>query len=173
MAKGGKTTKRKSGRKVLENFTRNAPTNEYKGVRFTFEDETLQESYIQAQDKFKILEINWYEPVTYNMATSIAYKGGNMRKELDKLLDRYEAEDNNYSKGSLHKDKIFDKVRSQYESLTPLQQIKKLNAFFDKVEEKTEEWNENHKKNNGQQKYNIVFYSTDKDGSSKGSKSPV
>lgn len=169
MAKGGKTTKRKSGRKVLENFTRNAPTNEYRGVTFTFEDETLQQSYIQAQEKFKILEINWYEPVTYNMATSLAYKGGNMRKQLDKLLDRYKADDNNYSKGSLHKDKIFDKVRSQHENLTPLQQIKKLNEFFDLVEAETKKWNKEHKKNNGQQKYNIVYY----DQSNKGSSSPV
>ena len=169
MAKGGKTTKRKSGRKVLDNFTRNAPKNEYKGVTFTFEDETLKESYIQAQEKFKILEINWYEPVTYNMATSLAYKGGNMRKQLDKLLDRYESDDNNYSKGSLHKDKIFDKVRSQYENLTPLQQIKKLNAFFDLVEAETNKWNKEHKKNNGQQKYNIVYY----DQSNKGKSAPV
>ena len=169
MAKGGKTTKRKSGRKVLDNFTRNAPKNEYKGVTFTFEDETLKESYIQAQEKFKILEINWYEPVTYNMATSLAYKGGNMRKQLDKLLVRYEDEDNNYSKGSLHKDKIFDKVRSQHENLTPLQQIKKLNAFFDLVEAETKKWNKEHKNNNGQQKYNIVYY----DQSNKGKSSPV
>lgn len=169
MAKGGKTTNRKSGRKVLDNFTRNAPKNEYRGVTFTFEDETLQQSYIQAKDKFKILEINWYEPVTYNMATSLTYKGGNMRKQLDKLLDRYEAEDNNYSKGSLHKDKIFDKVRSQHEDLTPLQQIKKLNAFFDLVESETNKWNKEHKKNNGQQKYNIVFY----DQSNRGKSSPV
>lgn len=169
MAKGGKTTKRKSGRKVLDNFTRNAPKNEYRGVTFTFEDETLQQAYIQAQEKFKILEINWYEPVTYNMATSLAYKGGNMRKQLDKLLDRYKAEDNNYSKGSLHKDKIFDKVRSQHENLTPLQQIKKLNAFFDLVDSETKKWNKEHKKNNGQQKYNIVFY----DQSNKGISSPV
>lgn len=169
MAKGGKTTKRKSGRKVLDNFTRNAPTNEYRGVTFTFEDETLQKAYIQAQEKFKILEINWYEPVTYNMATSLAYKGGNMRQQLDKLLDRYKAEDNDYSKGSLHKDKIFDKVRSQHENLTPLQQIKKLNAFFDLVEAETKKWNKEHKKNNGQQKYNIVYY----DQSNKGKSSPV
>ena len=169
MAKGGKTTKRKSGRKVLDNFTRNTPKNEYRGVTFTFEDETLQQSYIQAQEKFKILEINWYEPVTYNMATSLAYKGGKMRQQLDKLLDRYKSEDNNYSKGSLHKDKIFDKVRSQHENLTPLQQIKKLNEFFDLVESETKKWNKEHKKNNGQQKYNIVFY----DQSNKGRSSPV
>lgn len=169
MAKGGKTTKRKSGRKVLDNFTRNAPKNEYKGVTFTFEDEMLQESYIQQTKKYKVLEINWYEPVTYDMATSIAYKGGNMEKELSKLLTRYKATDNDYSKGSLHKDKIFDKVRSQHENLTPLQQIKKLNAFFDLVEAETKKWNKEHKKNNGQQKYNIVFY----DQSDKGKSSPV
>lgn len=71
-------------------------------------------------------------------------------------------------KGSLHKNKIYDKVRSEYSNLTPLQQVQKLNAFFDLVEE-TKKWNENHKKNNGQQKYNIVYY----DQSSKGSHSPV
>lgn len=171
MAKG--KTKRASGRKTLNNLTKNLEKTQYKGVQFTFDDEMLQEAYIQAIKKYEVLEINWYEPVTYNMATSIAYYKGNMRQELEKLLERYQKGDNNYSKGSLHKNKIFDKVRKDYAHLTPLQQVRKLNSFFELVEEQTKKWNEEHDKNNGQQKYNIVYYDTGDKGSNKGTTSPV
>lgn len=167
MAKGGRG--RTTGRKALDRFTKNAPKTEYKGVQFTFDDEMLQESYIQAIKKYEILEIDWYEPVTYNIATSIAYKGGNMRNKLDEVLSKYKDKDNNYMKGMLHKNKLFDKVRSEYAHLTPLQQIQKLLDFFALVETETQKWNEAHQKNNGQQKYNIVYY----DQSDKGKHSPV
>lgn len=167
--KNQKSSKRASGRQTLRNLTKNLEKTEYKGVTFTFDDEELQEAYIQQTEKYRVLEIDWFEPVTYNVAKSITNKDGKMQKELSKLLDRYEKEDHDYVKGSLHKDKIYEKVRSQYSNLTPLQQVQKLNAFFDLVEEETKKWNDNHKKNNGQQKYNIVYY----DQSNKGSHSPV
>lgn len=154
-------------RQRLQNFTKNTPRTEYKGIEFLFDDEQLQEEYITERNKFKTLEINFIEPVGYNDAKSLI--NGKMNERLKKIQEKYNKNDNNYSAGLLHKNQLFDKVRDEYENQTPNDQLDKLNKLFDLVEKETKKWNDNHEKNNGQQKYNIVYYTQ----SGKGKHSPI
>lgn len=166
MAKGTKAN-RKRKRDRLKAFTKNLEKTEYKGIEFTFDDQQLQDEYIKERDKFEKLEINFIEPVTYNDAKSLI--NGKMQQRLKKLLAKYEKLDNNYSAGLLHKGNLYDKVREEYSESTPVDQIEKIMQLFEKVKKATDEWNANHKNNNGQQKYNIVYYRD----SNEGSESPV
>jgi len=170
MARRNRNKKQKNkltGRQRLQSFTKNADITEYKGIEFTFEDEKLQEEYIQQRNKYEKLEINFIEPVTYVDAKSLI--GGKMKQRMDNLLDKYDDRDNRYSSGLRDKYALYDKVREEYKDSTPNEQIDKINKLFDMVAKETERWNEQHKKNNGQQKYNIVYYTQ----SDHASKSPV
>lgn len=170
MARRNRNKKQKNkltGRQRLQSFTKNLETTEYKGVEFVFDDEQLMEQYIIERDKYKRLEINFIEPVTYVDAKSLI--NGKMHDRLDKLLSKYTDEDNDYSSGLRDKYALYDKVREKYSDATPNEQIDKIDEMFTKVKKATDQWNASHKTNNRQQKYNIVYYRD----ANEGSKSPV
>lgn len=134
-------------------------------VTFRFEDESLQDAYLDALKKYDILELNLPKvKVSYVDAKSITQ--GKDKDRLDEWLERYEKDDNDYSKGSKHKDGMFDKIIDSTSSNNFRYQLKKLDKYWTLIQKANEKWGTTTKKGKTVNRYNVVWYSNTGQGAS-------
>lgn len=137
-------------------------------VTFRFDDESLQDAYLDALKKYDILELNLPKvKVSYVDAKSITQ--GKDKDRLDEWLERYEQNDNDYLRGSKHKDGMFDKIIDSTSSNHFRYQIKKLDKYWTLVQKANNKWGTTTKDGHKVNRYNVVWYTN----AGEGSHSPV
>lgn len=137
-------------------------------VTFRFDNETLQDEYLDALKKYEILEINLPKvKVSYVNAKSITQ--GKDKKRLDTWLERYEKNDNDYSKGSKHKDGMYDKILEETSNNNFRYQLNKLDKYWTLVQKANAKWGTTTRKDKTVNRYNVVWYTN----AGEGANSPV
>lgn len=132
-------------------------------VTFRFSDESLQDAYLDALKKYDILELNLPKvKVSYADAKSITQ--GKDKDRLDEWLERYEQNDNDYNKGSKHKDGMYDKILEATSSNNFRYQLKKLDKYWTLIQKANEKWGTTTKKDKKVNRYNVVWYSNTGEG---------
>lgn len=145
---------------------------------FRFDDTGLQNEYIEAYNKYKVLEINLPTTVGYNDAKSIT-KGTynpeakkqtkrtrtlNRKDKLDRLLAFYEENDFSYQSGERHKYGMYEKIMDEYKDKSFHFQIDKLFEFKQLIDKETAKFGDTTKKGSTVRRYNIVWYTTGNEG---------
>ena len=137
-------------------------------VTFMFDDETIQKEYLSALKKYENLNLNLPQ-VKVSRANAVSIIRGKDKKRLDKWLKRYDANDNDYKKGSLHKNGMYDKIVEETEKNFFRYQMDKLDKYWALIEKANDKWGKTTNAGETINRYNVVWYTN----AGEGANSPV
>lgn len=159
---------KKNIKKVNKQKEKQVSVFENGDVTFRFDDVTLQKEYLNAIKKYEVLNLNL--PVTMvSYVDAVSMTRGKDKDRLDEWLERYEANDNDYKKGSLHKNGMYDKIIERTNKSVFRKQLDKLDKYWTMVQKANAKWGTTTKAGENVNRYNVVWYTN----AGEGANSPV
>ena len=131
---------------------------EYKGFRFRFDDEALQQRYVKTYNRFNaVLDIPLKEPISY--IDAVALTRGKTFDKLSEILNQYESDDiAKDRKGLKHKFSLYNEVSEATRDKTINEYIKKYDDLKARLDTETSHVPPKDEASSGKLRYNIVYY---------------
>lgn len=136
---------------------------EMSGIKFNFDDQTLQKEYVETLEHFKKYDIPFPKKgVGHIFAVGVVR--GKDRKKLDKIKEYYDDMDYLYTSGSKHKFDMFKKINKEYPNYR--KNLEKHDKYLELLDKETQKFGDKLKYDESTKvkRYNILWYTRANEG---------